>query len=253
MHENERLAYIMQRVSQDETLNVQLLADEIGIPVETILKDIATLEESQLIAKGKIKKESVDQCRESKQIVYNTLNVLDRAKENDIAKDNVAKRACELIDDGDCVFIDSGSSTMFMAKYLIDKKITIVTNSQLLVHELLDFKGEMIVLGGRYRISCDMTVGNTTVEEMKKFNFDKAFISAVGVDVKKDCVYCVEDEVGEVKIAAMANSNRSYLLLDQSKFRKRAAYSFSRLERFDKVLVDAYPDDLELFKNLELI
>ena len=69
------------------------------------------------------------------------------------AKEMIAKYAAGLVEDGDSIYLDSGSTTLEMVKYLKNKKVTIVTTNALIYPELQGTHLKVYILGGELNIS----------------------------------------------------------------------------------------------------
>ena len=175
----------------------------------------------------------------------NEKSVINRA-----SKKKVCFEASKLIKDGDCVFIDGGTSLMYMFDYLCNKDIKIVTHNMLNIHNLENIKAEIVVVGGKYVTNYKMNVGAIAMEYMKKFSFDYSFIGCTGVDTAENTAYTIDTESAMVKQAAIESSLSKYLLIDKTKLDFKGFYKFISLNEFDAVFIDSYPENAEKLDNI---
>lgn len=84
------------------------------------------------------------------------------------------------MEDGDCVYVDSGTTTVGMLKYLQGKRITIVSSSTELLDNLPIKNAKCILLGGEVRDDLESVLGALTEKMISDMYFDKAFIGANG-------------------------------------------------------------------------
>ena len=162
----------------------------------------------------------------------------ERTHIHNIEKENVAKKAASFVRDGDCIFLDGGTTLVPIMKYLKGKKIKIVTHSALVVNEFQDTEAELFIIGGKYIPEYNMSVGPITLADLDRFNFDCTFLSCAGIDIERKLVYTAEMDTMAVKQKAMSLSVRNYLLIDSSKFSIKGFCSFINTQDFDAVICD---------------
>lgn len=143
-------------------------------------------------------------------------------------KDTIARFASELVQDGEVIYLDAGSTTLRMAKYLKNKDITIVTTNALIVPELENAKCRCVLVGGDLIISTASLVGPLTDTLLADMYFDKAFIGATGFSMKAG-ISTPDTREAKKKQIVRNNSNKSYVLVDSSKSGKSAFYKIFNL------------------------
>ena len=169
-------------------------------------------------------------------------------------KDIVCQRAAQFVKDGDCVFLDGGTSIAPLVKYLQGKKIKIVTHSILVANEFADQNAELILLGGSYIPKYSMSAGALTLKALEQFYFDCAFIGCLGLDPEQELLFTAEPETMAVKELAMKRSVKKFLLIDPSKLFVRGFYNSVSTREFDAVICcdrakkgfDELPDNMIL-------
>lgn len=115
--------------------------------------------------------------------------VMSKKMKNVSEKDRIAKAAAELVEDGDSIYIDSGSTALDMMKYLRDKNITVVTTNALIYSELQSSNIKCIIAGGEINIATASIRGITTNNFLKSYYFDKAFVECQVFRLRQDIIH----------------------------------------------------------------
>lgn len=138
------------------------------------------------------------------------------------AKEEIAKKAANIISEGEVIYIDSGSTALEIIKYLKDLAVTVVTTNTKVLEEinkynLSDLK--CILLGGLYNHVLESVSGTLTDEMLKTIYFDKSFLGVSGLSELSGGTTPDINEASKKKII-IKNSKKSYILADDSKFEK---------------------------------
>jgi DeoR family fructose operon transcriptional repressor len=221
------------------SVSIQKLSEELGVSISTIQRDLKTLEEHGRIQRergGAIKKDLSDTLSSLTEIP-----VVEKDMINVAEKQLICTRASKVVKDGDCIFIDSGTTPTYLMSFLAHKKIKIVTNSNFLLSKLAkEFQGEVYMLGGHFNFKYDMSLGSIALNEISKFHFDHAFLGASGIDIDSGEIFSAEFDIGAIKTAVMERSNHKYLLLDDSKYFVKGLCTWSNIKEFDILFVNAF-------------
>ncbi len=233
---SERFERIMGLVAERGIVGTKELAQLMDVTETTIRRDSEELERQGKVLRvhGGIKR--VDQRR----ILSSTTEtaMCDRVGCS-TQKEMVCEKAASFVHDGDCVFLDGGTSLVPMVKYLQGKHVRIVTHSHLIAQVFQDPDSELFLLGGKYLPRYGMSVGPMTLADLSHFNFDHTFIGCAGIDIARQMVYTAELDTMMVKEQVLGQSVHNYLLVDSSKLSVRGFYSFTPSIRFDAVVCDA--------------
>ena len=152
-------------------------------------------------------------------------------------KNAIAKFAAGFVHDGDCVFLDGGTTIAPMIDFIQDKKIKIVTHNLLIPRRLKKMNVDIFLLGGHYTQFHESTMGVYTEKMVSQFHFDHAFFGCSGIELVHQMVYNDDIDTVPVKEVAMMYSNKNYLLADSSKLGKTSFCRFSNLSAFDSIIV----------------
>lgn len=244
----ERRIYILSRLNSKPMISINDLCQEMNVSKSTVQRDLKLLEDQ-----GKISRERGGAVQVGLEETVSDITegpVMEKMNLNLEEKKSIAKAAAEEIKDGDLIFIDSGTTPLSLIPYLGNKKIKVVTNSYLFlsrINHLVDI--EVYILGGKYSRKHEISYGPTTVEQLKEFRFDKAFITANGADRELGEVYTSEIELGNLKKVAILRSKHNYLLIDDTKFKLTGLSTFGYFSDFEKIFTNRYPKGKK-YKNL---
>lgn len=244
----ERLVYIVNRLQIRPSISIQELSNEMNVSFSTVQRDLRKLEKD-----GKVERSRGGALSHQYAEILSGITEVAVSEKIHIKKDEkeiVAKTAAKLIKDGECIFLDSGTTIAHMVPFIMNKRITIVTNSHFLLRRLAGCKAQVFLLGGVYNPKFDMTLGAATISQMEKLRFDRAFLSASGVDLKYKEIYAVDSEVAIIKQLVMKRTKKSYVLVDDSKFDIRAIHTYAKLNEIDFILTNAYPKEERIYKNI---
>ncbi|MCE5197729.1 MAG: DeoR/GlpR family DNA-binding transcription regulator [Armatimonadota bacterium] len=205
----ERLDYILQSIDKGRFVSLREVAERFGVDIQTARRDISHLAEQSLVSKvhgGAVQHSEPD-----------TLSVEERLAVNDNEKRLIAEAAAAMVDDGEVVFLDGGSTTTLMTPFLLGKRIHVVTNSLSIAGSLK--RGwpdvEVILTGGCYYPKSELLLGPPAVQSIQNSRFNKAFLSAAGITAEG--IYNANVLVVELEQAVIARANEKYLLADSSK------------------------------------
>lgn len=157
--------------------------------------------------------------------------------EHDVAKKSnmfveekaaIARYAASLIDDGDFVYIDAGTTTEKMIDYIPSKNITFVTNAFMNAKKLAQMGFRVFIPGGEVKLSTEAIVGAECVISLQHYNFTKCFIGANGISVSGGLSTHDKSEA-TVKSTVIHRSKQVYILADHSKFDQITSVRFAGL------------------------
>lgn len=200
---------ILRQLRLQGDVSVQVLADQLGVSPSTIRRDLAALSADGLLRRVRGGGSAVEQDEDS-------FDIVSRTDADD--KDAVAARAAALIEDGQVVCLDIGTTTARLARRLRGRPLTVITSSLAVVDELRRSSApEVVLLGGVLRSTHQSLVGLLTEQALGQLTASVCFLSTSGVNAAGQVLDTTGIEVG-VKRAMLAASERSVLLADKGKF-----------------------------------
>lgn len=245
----ERRRQIIHKLEENDFLKLKSLQQYLDISMETLRRDVQQLVKDDLITKEyggiRLKKENHGESLIEQRLDLN----LDK-------KEMIAKKAIKEINDGDCIFLDSGSTTLQIAKNLDQhENLTIITNSIPVMLEIIDRGHTVISIGGKVRKSEHSITSFDFLFNFDRLNIEKAFICCSGIDFEHGITdYDLEEIQTRRKIISI--SKQKYLTADSSKIGKVVTGKICDFEELDYLICD---DDLtqdqkkQLNKKIELI
>jgi DeoR/GlpR family transcriptional regulator of sugar metabolism len=235
----QRREAIRDRVVEAGFVRNETLAEAFGVTVMTIHRDLKVLE-----AQGWLHK-----LRGGAQVNTSALvdtTVRHRLTEKVAEKQAIARCALQHVGDGSVVMIDDSTTALELVRLLPGRgPLTAITNFLLAINQLAEASDiDLIALGGSYNATYDSFHGLHVREAISRLRADVVFMSTTAV-VDGD-LFHKSDETILIRHAMMAAAARKILLVDHSKFRRRATHQLAALTDFDVVIVDAGIDDREL-------
>jgi len=247
----ERLDYIGKQLAQNGIVSIKELAEKLNVSTMTIRRDLRRLAEEGIVKPipgGAILR------REPGPIDEQEYTISKAQLQMMTEKIKICKRAALLIQEGDTIIIDTGSTTEHLPSFIPSSiSLTIICyclNTLLSVYKHV--KGSRIVFpGGYFHENTLMFESPEGIALIRKMRANKAFISAAGVDERLG-VTCANFYEVETKRAAIESSDMKILLVDSTKFGKVTAAYFADLKEFDIVITDAGAPEqyLKIFKDL---
>ena len=163
---------ILELLTEKNKVDVTELSQNLGVSQVTIRKDLDMLEK-----KGLIVREHGFATLNGQDDMNNRL-----AYHYDI-KQQLAKSACQMIEDGETIMIESGSCCALLAQEIASTKkdVTIITNSSFIADYIRQYSQvKLILLGGEYQKEAQVVVGPMTRRCVEAFFVDKFFIGTDG-------------------------------------------------------------------------
>lgn len=232
MFAEERYTIILDQIKKNNSVKLTELYDLLGASESTVRRDLTVLDERGLIKKVHGGAISTDDL---------SLNLIERDMELKSKlfteeKGAIARYAASLVDDGDFVFIDAGTTTEKMIDFLTDRNVTYVTNAFVHAKKLAQRGFKVFIPAGEIKITAEAIVGAECVSSLQSYNFSKSFIGANGISLSAG-ITTPDCNEASVKSAVVQNSQTVYILADHSKFNQIASVTFAQLGRV-KIITD---------------
>jgi DeoR/GlpR family transcriptional regulator of sugar metabolism len=238
MRPSIRRERIEQVVRQHERVTVDALAELLGTSRETIRRDLTDLAE-----RGRLRKfhggATVPEPRLTEVGLEGSFQA--RLLENTDAKRAIARRAIQLFQPGDTLFVDTGTTTLLFAEELsLASGLTIITNSAAIA--ALAARGSSnatFLIGGEYRADGTENLGPIAVEQIGRFHATHAVLAVGSIET----VGILDFDMLEVDVArAMISQARSLTVLaDASKFNRGGLIKVAALDAVARLVTEADP------------
>ena len=236
----ERRSNLLSLLYDKKSITVQEAAEKFNVTEETIRRDLRALEAQGLIIRthggavlaDDIKMEASLEIREG-------INIE--------GKNIIGKLAASLVNDGETLFMDASTSSLYVAKHLKDKKgLTVITNAERIILELSQCSDiNVISTGGFLRKKSLSCVGRAAEAAVSSYHADKVFFSCKGFSPHLGTTDSNEHE-SVIRKLMIQHSNESILLCDHTKFQKRGYIVTADLSDITHFITDVFlPEDWE--------
>jgi DeoR family fructose operon transcriptional repressor len=207
----DRLQTIADLVSERGSVRGSDLVELLGVTDETIRRDLLRLAEMGVVTRSRGGAVSARSPAE--------VGTAQRLREHAAEKLAIGRRAAELVTDGSSVILDSGTTTLALARALRGRRnLMVVTTAVTNAVELVGNPETTVVMtGGVIRPLTFGSSGELTASALSQIHVDQAFVATHSVSVKHGLTYPVFEEV-EAKRAMIAAATEVILLADHSKF-----------------------------------
>jgi len=246
----DRRAKIIDEIESNGIVKVTDLSKKFGVSDVTIRNDLVQLEKKNMLIRAhggamKFQRMGVD------------FELDIKSKKHLIEKEKIGKKAAELVKDGDTIILDSGTTTLQIAKFVSHlNNLTVITNSLNIAGQLVDFQNvKVIMLGGNLRRKSLSLIGPIAENSIKNYYCDKVFLGVDGIDTSYGISTPNSEEAYLNNI--MINISREIIVVtDSSKFLRKSFAFIAPLSKIHTVITDSkIPEEEKLFlekSNLNL-
>jgi DeoR family fructose operon transcriptional repressor len=232
LFKEERKIQILKLLENDRRVEVAELVSRFNVSADTIRRDLRDLENEGLVQKthgGALKHVAAPRSFEN------------RMEHASVFKSSIGKAAAKLVEEDQCILIDSGTTALSVARSLQVKKGKVLTNSLEVAKVISEYPNvELIVLGGRWD-PLHQLVGPVTVEQLSKYRVDKVFLGMPGLDAKQGITVPSEEEAA-VKRAMIQIAQQVIGLADHTKLGEIAFAYVAPASAIDVLVTDDSAD-----------
>lgn len=234
---NPRQAQLVDEVRRHGTRSVEALADQFGVTLQTVRRDVKLLAAAGFLARfhGGVRVPS-----------STTENIAYRQRQDLQAegKQRIASAVARDIPTGCSLLINLGTTTEAVARALLRHRgLRVITNNLNVAAILCDNPDcEVIVTGGTVRARDRGIVGEATVDFIRQFKVD---IGLIGISAIEDDGTLRDFDFREVKVsrAIIEQSRQVWLAADSTKFNRPAMVELGRVDQLDRLYTDAPPPE----------
>lgn len=235
----EREQEIIDLLSEDSSMSVTDMSRRLDVSAVTVRSSLSSLAEKGLIVRT-----------HGGAFPAFHQSILDRQKDKVKTKARIARAAVDLVDDGDTIMIEAGTTTAQLARYLLGKRdVHVVTNNTLVIpYARFNPNLHLTVVGGEFRPATESLVGPVALNDLEQFHVRTAFIGTDGFGLDYGLTtHLVEG--AEIVRKMTAQTERTVLLADSSKFGK---VGFAKVIPLASVTILVTDDGLDGAVRLEL-
>lgn len=232
--DKDRERYILDQLDRFGTVKVAELSQQLGVSEVTIRADIRSMEQREMLKRihgGAVR------VREQLPLFMTPGNVLKKAEE----KRRIAAKAYEYIEDEDTIILDDSSVNYYLAENIRNgekKHLVVITNSLAAAVILSNLENVILfMVGGQIGGKFPAAMGEVTVNTVRNFKADKAFISAHGLNFDVGITSIGTPQM-QVKKAILGSAEQIYVMIDSTKFSDGYIMTVCPLSRIRKIITD---------------
>jgi DeoR family transcriptional regulator, glycerol-3-phosphate regulon repressor len=229
MFMEERQKLILDILSNERRATVSDLAQRLSVSDDTIRRDLNLLSDSGFLQKvhGGAVTLAISQIERTQ-----------RAQVLPETKVKLGKAVAERIQAGQKIILDSGSTTLEVARALPDLPLTVITNSLDIANCLSGRRSiELIVAGGNWDFAQRLFSGPNTIRTINMHRADLAILGACAIDSNHGVTATDEADAG-IKRAMVEASGIKFIVADHSKFALQELHFVANLDEFDELFTD---------------
>lgn len=235
----ERHQLILALLKEQGTIKLQDLVEQMNASESTIRRDLVQLEEMKALKRvhggaALFKQKGLEP------------SINEKKHANHVEKQQIGKLAASYIDNGDCVYLDAGTTVLEMIPYMKEKNVTVLTNGLMHLPLLMEADIKTFLVGGKLKIATNAIVGTQAVQFLSDYRFDKCFLGMNGIHPDYGLTTPDPDEA-LLKMRAIQLSNKSYVLADRSKLFET---TFARVGSIEEVTIITDANDEEAVLSL---
>lgn len=232
-----RKSHIIKELNSNNKVEVSKLSKLFNVSEVTIRKDLADLAERNLLIR----------VRGGAILMPNTSSELDldesisnKSLQNHREKQLIGKLAASLISEKETILLDSGTTTLEIAKNLdAYQELTIITNAINIATELAKYnRFNVILLGGNLRSKSLSTVGSVAESVLKIFYCDKLFLGVDSFSLENG-LSTNNIEEANINQTMISMAKKTIAVLDSSKFNKRSFAYIAPLTAIETIVTDS--------------
>ena len=245
MNAIERKRYILDELQRNGSVVITDLAERIQVSPMTIRRDLNAMAEDGMVTLehggAVLNNGSLFEC-----------GISFKSEINAAEKKRIAAKCMEYINEGDSIFLDTGTTPNELAMLLRGKRnISVLTHSLLVANTAATMRNiKLIMCPGEFRENSMGFLGPLTDDFIQCFQIDTLFLSLEGIDLN-DGISVVDVQDGHTKKVLVEKAKRVICMADHTKFNKSFFYKIAPITDVDLVVTDTGLDEAtqELFRQ----
>jgi len=248
---NIRQSKILELLEKNESITIEEMKSIFNISEMTIRRDISYLEQMGYVTR-------VQGGARARKKLFLDSTFSQREKINVIEKKAIARKGVELIKPGDNIIIDTGTTTLYLARELVrlEFPFTVATTSLAVASALFNSHIDVLIFGGFLRREIPDLVGPLTEKNLLEFHAHKLFMGCDGIIVEEG-FFTSDLNISHIEEKMVEIADRVIVLTDNTKFGKKSFVRYADIKNVHTVITDSnvhqkYVEELRK-KGLEAI
>jgi DeoR family transcriptional regulator of aga operon len=232
---SRRRQEIIRMLSSEGSTQVRALSDQFRVSTQTIRKDLAFLEGRGVLVRcygGAVSAGVIGPADEDPVDAKRGLHTLD--------KERIGRLAASMVQPGDAIILDSGTTTLQIARFLPERApVIVLTNDAGILNQLMRREEvEIMLLGGRLRRKNMAFYGGQTESALDSLQVDRLFLGVDGIDLQRGITTHFEGEAALNRKMALV-ARQIIAVTDSSKFGRTCLHRIMGIEDVDVLVTDA--------------
>lgn len=212
-------------IKENNITNIKQIFSYTKVSDSTIRRNLKTLEEAgylRLYYGGEIELVDIEDM---------SLDDSYKEKLNRIQKISLARKCVELIDEGDVIFIDNGTTVRYILNYLKGIDVTVYSNGYNHIALAKENNIDFNIIPGKVLYKEAAIVGFEAIAFLMEMNFDHVFIGANGFE-EEHGVTTPNHSEAVLKRVALKRGNKSYIVIDVNKYKVVTKYKVASFSKY---------------------
>lgn len=223
----ERHLKIIEIISETGSAQVEQLSKILDVSPMTIRRDLEKLQESNII----------ERCHGGA-IMKQEINYFEKRDIQHQEKVEIARKSASYVKKGDSIFLDAGTTTYEIANLIKNvEDLTVITNDIEIASLLKNSEVELLVCGGTMQKSTGGMYGYFANQIMDNIRLNIGFFGAMSIDENYNVLTPTMDKVS-FKRLVLNNCMRSYLVVDDSKFYRKALLKINNFKDYTGIITN---------------
>lgn len=223
---------IMLLIQKLGSISVETLSNEFNISPITIRRDLQYWEDQG----------SIIRYHGGAKLITPVINAENNFLTNDRYKHAIAKYAAQFVDDGDIIFINTSSTALLVINYIVDKRVTVITNNAKAATINHDPKVSIFLTGGELRTPKNAMVGEFALNTLNKVKAIKTFIGCSGINIEDGVTTALQGEVSINETMIKRTLGAVFVLADYTKIGTSHNFISSRITDINYLITDINAD-----------
>lgn len=232
----ERHRRIEGILRERRVVRVSTLSEQIGVSEVTIRRDLEALERRGILERTHGGAVLTQRMRAEPAYV-------EAISSNPEAKRRIAQAAADLVDAGDTLYLNGGTTTLQVFRHLRAPGLKIITNHVGIALESAEHDFDLLLVGGHYRAPSNSVVGPFATEALRRTHATRAYVGVEGVSVTSGLTSPVAAEAEIARVMIEQARGRVVIVADHSKIGTVADFVIAPLEAADTLVVDDAVDE----------
>jgi DeoR family fructose operon transcriptional repressor len=171
---------------------------------------------------------------------------IQRAAKNPEEKSQIGELAASLIDNGDVVFINSGTTTAQVIQHIRDDSEIVVFTNNLIAMLEVHAQFEQYLIGGEFQPHSNSVAGRFAIDNLRQVYANKAILGVDGISLMHGCTVPSNAEAEVIKLMIERTKGEIILVADHTKWGVVSNFQIATIDEVDKLVTDAQIDQSTL-------